>query len=230
MLVLSRKQDSSINIGSEVVITILGIRGSHVKVGIEAPEAIQIWRSEVAPRDQVTPYIRGAEPQDREAGHSSDKPVSDKPVFKVLLVEDDPGHAKLICGILTESLLSRPVDLVIARTGESAMESLGMAGDLHAALKFAPFDLVLLDLYLPRMTGLDILLKIRTDPLSYLTPVVFLTCAEDDITTSNCLDAGANAVVSKSGDPGAFRASVNRIADFWGNESRVPRQQLFLAE
>ena len=112
--------------------------------------------------------------------------------------------------------------MAVAQTGELAAESLGMDGGQRPAA--SPFDLILLDMYLPRMTGLDLLLKIRTDPLLYLTPVVMLSCSDDDAVATNCLDAGANAFVSKARDPGAFRTSIARIADFWGNESRVPRQ------
>jgi CheY-like chemotaxis protein len=144
--------------------------------------------------------------------------------FEVLLVEDDLGHAKLTCGAFSECRLSRPIEVAVAQTGELAAESLGMDGGQRPAA--APFDLILLDLYLPRMTGLDLLLRIRTDPLLYLTPVVMLTCADDDAVAADCLDAGANAFVSKASDPGAFRTSIARIADFWGNECRVPRQQV----
>jgi len=158
----------------------------------------------------------------REDGRSSAKKR-----FEVLLVEDDLGHAKLICGAFAECRLPRPIDVAVAQTGELAADSLGMeSGQRPAALAFLPFDLILLDLHLPRMTGLDLLLRIRTDPLLYLTPVVVLSCDDDEAAATNCLDAGANAFVSKARDPGAFRTSIARIADFWGNESRVPRQQV----
>jgi two-component system response regulator len=81
-------------------------------------------------------------------------------------------------------------------------------------------------MFLPRMTGLDLLLSIRTDPFLHLTPVVMLTCTDDDAVAADCLDAGANAFVSKSSDPETFRTSIARIADFWGNESRVPTQEV----
>ncbi|MEI8373683.1 MAG: response regulator [Planctomycetota bacterium] len=215
MLVLSRKQDSSIHIGRDVKVTILGIRGGQVKVGVEAPSTMPVWRDEAAPRD-----LTGLDALQEQA---AEQPAG-KPAFKVLLIEDDPGHAKLICRILRECPLARPIEVSTARTAEFALESLGMNGGRNLMHPVVPFDLILLDLYLPRMSGLDLLLKIRTDPHSYLTPVVFLTCAEDDETAAKCLDAGANAFVSKSGDPGEFRASVSRIADFWGHENRVPRQ------
>ena len=214
MLVLSRKRDSSIHIGADIRVTILEIRGNQVRVGVEAPAAIPVWRDEVLPKGRT-----GLEVETREDGRSLGK----KP-FEVLLVEDDPGHAKLICGAFSECRLPRPIDVAVAQTGELAAESLCMDGGQRSVAP--PFDLVLLDFYLPRMTGLDLLLKIRTDPLLYLTPVVMLSCSDDDAAAANCLDAGANAFVSKARDPGAFRTSIARIADFWGNESRVPRQEV----
>ena len=215
MLVLSRKRDSSIHIGADIRVTILGIRGNQVKVGVEAPAAIPVWRDEVLPKGRPS-----LELQAREDGRSSGKKR-----FEVLLVEDDLGHAKLICGAFSECRLPRSIDVAVAQTGELAAESLCMDGGQRPVAP--PFDLVLLDFYLPRMTGLDLLLKIRTDPLLYLTPVVIFSCADDDAAAANCLDAGANAFVSKSRDPGAFRTSIARIADFWGNESRVPRQHVW---
>ena len=214
MLVLSRKQDSSIHIGADIRVTILGISGNQVKVGVEAPAAVPIWRDELLPKGRT-----GLEVETREDGRSSGKRA-----FEVLVVEDDLGHAKLICGAFSECRLPRPIDVAVAQTGELAAVSLGMDGGQRPAAP--PFDLVLLDFYLPRMTGLDLLARIRTDPLLYLTPVVIFSCADDDAAAANCLHAGANAFVSKSRDPGAFRTSIARIADFWSNESRVPRQQI----
>ena len=215
MLVLSRKPDSSIHIGADIRVTILGIHGNQVKVGIEAPAAVPVWRDELLPKGRTSLELPARE--DR-------RPSGKNPPFEVLLVEDDLGHAKLTCGAFAECRLPRPINVAVAQTGELAAESLGMDGGQRPAA--SPFDLILLDLYLPRMTGLHLLSRIRTDPLLYLTPVVMLTCADDDAVAANCLDAGANAFVSKASDPGAFRTSIARIADFWGNESRVPRQQV----
>ena len=214
MLVLSRKRDSSIHIGADIRVTILGIHKNLVKVGVEAPATVPVWRAELLPKGRT-----GLEVETREDGWPSGKRA-----FEVLLVEDDLGHAKLICGAFSECRLPRPIEVAVAQTGELAAESLGMDGGQRPAA--SPFDLILLDLHLPRMTGLDFLLRIRTDPLLYLTPVVMLTCDDDDAVAASCLDAGANAFVSKSRDPGTFRTSIARIADFWGNESRVPRQEV----
>ena len=214
MLVLSRKGGSSIHIGANIRVTILGIRKNQVRVGVEAPAAIPVWREELLPKGPASLELQARE----------DRWPPAKKQFEVLLVEDDLGHAKLIGGALSECRLQRPINVAVAQTGELAAESLGMDGGQRPAA--SPFDLILLDMYLPRMTGLDLLLRIRTDPLLYLTPVVIFSCADDDAIAANCLDAGANAFVSKSRDPGAFQTSIARIADFWGNESRVPRQEV----
>jgi carbon storage regulator CsrA len=214
MLVLSRKRDSSIHIGANIRVTILGINKNQVRVGVEAPAAIPVWRDELLPKGQAS----------LELPARKVRWPSDKKQFEVLLVEDDLGHAKLICGAFAECRLPRPIDVAVAQTGELAAESLGMDGGQCSDT--SPFDLILLDVHLPRMTGLDLLLKIRTDPLLYLTPVVMLSCSDDDAVATNCLDAGANAFVRKARDPGAFRTSIARIADFWGNECRVPREQV----
>ena len=214
MLVLSRKRDSSIHIGANIRVTILGINKNQVRVGVEAPAAIPVWRAELLSKGQASLELQARE----------DEWPSSKKQFEVLLVEDDPGHAKLICGAFSECRLPRPIDVAVAQTGELAAESLGIDGGQRPDA--SPFDLILLDMYLPRMTGLDLLLKIRTDPFLYLTPVVMLSCSDDDAAAAKCLDAGANAFVSKARDPGAFRTSIARIADFWGNESRVPRQKV----
>ena len=211
MLVLSRKRDSSIHIGADIRVKILGIHGNQVKVGVEAPEAVPVWRGELPPRGQTSLELQTCE--DRVA-LGREKP------FEVLLVEDDPGHAKLICGAFSECRLPRPIDVAVAQTGEFAAESLGMGVGQRPA---APPGLVLLDLHLPRMTGLELLMRIRTDPFLHLTPVVMLSCTNDDAAVVNCMDAGANAFVSKASDPRAFRTSIARIADFWGHECRVAR-------
>jgi carbon storage regulator CsrA len=212
MLVLSRKQDSAIHIGPDIRVTVLGIRKNQVKLGVEAPTNIPVWRNELRPsRPSTSPCQAG------EDGRSS----GNRP-FEVLVVEDDSGHARLICGALSECEVPRSIDVAIARTAELAMEALRM--DECQDRTVSPFDLILLDLYLPRMTGLDLLRRIRTDPVLYLTPVVMLSCADSEDAAANCLEAGANAFVTKSREPESFRTSVARIADFWSNECRVPRR------
>ena len=111
MLVLSRKRDSSIHIGADIRVKILGIHGNQVKVGVEAPAAVPVWRGELPPRGQSSLELQTSE--DRAA-------LGREEPFEVLLVEDDLGHAKLICGAFSECRLPRPIDVAVAQTGEFA--------------------------------------------------------------------------------------------------------------
>jgi len=210
MLVLTRKRDSAIHIGPDVTVTVLEIRKSHVKIGVEAPTSVHVWRNELSKYDESP------------AQSASKQPEAGKRGFEVLLVEDDPGHAKLICDALSQCSTIDSIHVAVAPTGETATESLQL--DLADRQEPAPFDLVMMDLYLPRMSGLSLVRRIRTDPLLRLTPIVVFSCADDDVTASNCLAAGANAFITKSGDPQSFRTSVSRIASFWGSECHLPRQ------
>ena len=61
MLVLSRKRDSSIRIGADIRVTILGIRGDQVKVGVEAPVAIPVWREELLSKGPASLELQARE-------------------------------------------------------------------------------------------------------------------------------------------------------------------------
>ncbi len=211
MLVLTRKRNSSIQIGPHVTVTIFDIRGGNVKVGVEAPRSTRIWRSELQPIDEASA---------EDAGQNGWKSL------EVLLVEDDPGHADLICRALSGCKSVDSVDVAIATTGEIAMEALEM--DQCTERGPLRFDLILLDLNLPRVSGLDLLHNIRADATLDLTPVVMLSCTDDDAAATSCLAAGANAFVRKSDDPESFRTSVSRIATFWGSECHIPRHSVCL--
>lgn len=211
MLVLSRKRHSSIHIGPNITVSILEIRKNHVRVGVEAPRNTPVWRNELAHQ-----FEDGPSRQPRQGERANGEKTLD-----VLLVEDDPGHAKLICHALSECKSVESIEVGIAETGELAMEALQVAAGDGTVNR--PFDLVMLDLYLPRMSGLDVLRRIRTDPVLDLTPVVVFSSADEEAAARVCLEAGANAFVAKSPDAETFRNSVARIATFWGNECCVPR-------
>ena len=67
MLVLSRKRNESITIGSDVVLTVLSIEGRRVKIGIEAPANVHIVRSELSPIALDFPLVRGARLEDGDS-------------------------------------------------------------------------------------------------------------------------------------------------------------------
>ncbi len=213
MLVLARDCDSVIRIGPDIRVKVLSIRKQRVKIGVDAPENVRVWREEIGPlpeADEHHPDILLDEPQPQEPPRDED--------FSILVVEDDPDHARLITKVLTDC---RFPQVTLAKTGEAAIKVLGADG-AAASAGFLP-HLVLLDLQLPDMSGVDVLRRIRSTDRLQTTPVVMLSAAREDHAVADCLEAGANAFVNKSAQYREFRDSVSRIAQFWKNDCRILR-------
>ena len=203
MLVLTRRSGESIHVGSDVEIKFLSFHGKRAQVGIQAPRTIRILRGELF---EVPIGERLPEEDRNQRGQGSR--------FAVLLVEDDPLHATIISRIL-----SKTAEVAVASSGEEAVER------LCKAVQAGGFDsrpnLIVLDLRLPGMSGLDVLVRIKSDRQLRRTPVVILSSSDESFEIERCFEAGANAFVTKSPNHDEFCASLSRIADFWGSQCRV---------
>ena len=211
MLVLSRDCDTVIRIGSDIRVKVLSIRKQRVKIGVDAPANVRVWREE------ITPFAEGETPHTDVPDESSVVRAAEDD-FAILVVEDDPDHARLITKVLTDC---RFPQVTLAKTGEAAIKMIG--GDGARGVETATPHLVLLDLQLPDMSGVDVLRRIRADQRHHTTPVVMLSAAREDNVVADCLEAGANAFVNKSAHFKEFRDSVSRIANFWKTDCRILR-------
>lgn len=131
----------------------------------------------------------------------------------ILLVEDNPDDAELTRLAFEEGNVLNPV--VIAKDGEEALRCLfGEASDICPDHEFLP-GVILLDLKLPKVDGLEVLRRIRTTPRTSCLPVVVLTSSkeEEDIVRSYSL--GANAYVRKPVDYHEFVAAAKTLGLFW---------------
>jgi two-component system response regulator len=122
----------------------------------------------------------------------------------ILLVEDDPDDEALT----VMALRGVPATLEVARDGQEAMDYLTNDG------KALP-RLVLLDLKLPKIDGLEVLRRIREDDRTRLTPVVVLTSsnAPNDVVASYRL--GANSYVRKPVDFDQFSETIRQLGTYW---------------
>jgi two-component system, response regulator len=130
--------------------------------------------------------------------------------LRVLLVEDDDDHVFLVRRAL-DGLPDARVLLEVAADGEQALERLTRA-------RFAPGgppQLVLLDLKMPRMDGLEVLRRIRADEAVAGLPVVVLTSSERQEDREEALRLGATWFVCKPVDGRRFRAEIQQLADRW---------------
>ena len=198
MLVISRCLNSAVRIGENVTIKVLRIGQKRITLGVDAPPEVTVRRDEVV--DAARPANGGA-----------DLPGLD---LRVLVVEDTPVHALLI-----ERVLSRRGVKNIVRTscGEDAIRLLTLARESKALKP----DLILLDLQLPGVSGLQVLETAKSHPALRSIPVVVLSCSDSDEEVARCMAAGANAFVAKSESYDNMRQAILRITDFWSQVRKV---------
>lgn len=131
----------------------------------------------------------------------------------ILLVEDNPSDEKLTVLALERCGVANQV--VVARDGAEALEYLFGTG-AHAGRDVSDQPtVVLLDLKLPKLEGLEVLSRIRADERTRLLPVVILTSSKEDEDVVNGYSRGANAYVRKPVDFGEFAAAAKTLGLFW---------------
>jgi CheY-like chemotaxis protein len=126
----------------------------------------------------------------------------------ILLVEDDPGHAKLIEKNVRRAGVAN--EIVHVADGTSALAHLFERGE---TFKLDP-RLVLLDLNLPDMSGIDILARIKADPVLRRTPVIVLTTTDDRTEIQRCYDLGCNVYITKPVEYEGFAAAIRQLGLF----------------
>jgi two-component system, response regulator len=132
---------------------------------------------------------------------------------RILLVEDNPDHQELTLMTLAENNVLNEV--VVANDGIEALDYLFGTGS-HAGRDTRDLPaVILLDLKLPKLSGIDVLRRVRKDERTRFVPVVVLTSSseEEDIVAS--LENGANSYVRKPVDFGRFVEQVQRLQIYW---------------
>ena len=131
----------------------------------------------------------------------------------ILLVEDNPDDVELTLRALKKNNIANEV--VVARDGEEALEYLTATGKYAGRAVAVLPQVVLLDLKLPKVGGLEVLRAMRADPRTRLLPVVILTSSteEPDIITSYQL--GANSYIRKPVDFNQFLEAVRQLGLYW---------------
>ena len=131
----------------------------------------------------------------------------------ILLVEDNPQDELLTLRSLKRVNLANGVDVV--RDGQQALDYLFHEGDYAAREERGNPSVVLLDLGLPRLGGLEVLARLRADPRTRRLPVVVLTSSSEDEDRVRSYDLGANSFVRKPIDFTDFAEKVARLGLYW---------------
>ena len=133
------------------------------------------------------------------------KPVS------IVMVEDDEGHARLIERNIRRAGVNN--EIVAFRDGTSALAYL-MGADGTGEENSARSLLILLDLNLPDMTGVDILAKVKSNTHLKRSPVIVLTTTDDQREIKRCYDLGANVYITKPVNYESFANAIQQLGLF----------------
>jgi CheY-like chemotaxis protein len=137
---------------------------------------------------------------------------------KVLLVEDNQLNEELTTRALTRSGI--PLNLVVARDGVEALAR------LYASDTGSLPDLILLDLELPRLSGLDVLAGLRSKPLARIVPVVVLSSSTKPEDIEGAYRRGCHSYVAKGSDFSKFVKVVQLLVRYWLALNVAPGKEL----
>lgn len=139
---------------------------------------------------------------------------------QILLVEDNPDDVEITTRALAKSRIGN--GLAVVRDGQEALDYLRREGDYGGNPDLPRPDLVLLDINLPRVNGLEVLARIRSDKAIARLPVIMLTASsqEEDIVRS--YDAGANSFIQKPVEFEKFVHALEVIGEYWLVVARLP--------
>ncbi|HST86136.1 MAG TPA: response regulator [Kineosporiaceae bacterium] len=139
---------------------------------------------------------------------------------RILLVEDDANDEELTCRVLRkEALLT---DIVVARDGAEALDYIFGRGAHEGRDVLDQPVVILLDLNLPKIGGLDVLKAIRADPRTQIVPVVIMTSSREDADLLRGYELGANSYVVKPVQFDEFSATVKQLGLYWLVANELP--------
>ena len=138
---------------------------------------------------------------------------------RILLLEDDPRDLELTLTALGEYNLANEVE--VTRDGEKALDYLYSRGEFSARSHDNP-AVMLLDLKLPKIDGLEVLQQIRSDERLKLIPVVVLTSSHEEKDMIRSYQLGVNAYVVKPVDFHEFVNAIKELGVFWAVINEPP--------
>jgi len=138
----------------------------------------------------------------------------------ILLVEDNPDDEALTMRALKQSKLAN--EIVITRDGNEALEFMFGTGKFDGRDVSHTPAVVLLDLKLPKLSGLEVLERLRADPRTKLVPVVVLTSSSEDEDMLRSYQLGANSYVRKPVVFGKFADAVSQLGLYWVLLNQLP--------
>jgi two-component system response regulator len=144
----------------------------------------------------------------------------------ILLVEDNPDDVELTLRALKKTRI--PVEVIVVRQGAEALDFLFASGAYSGRNPEVLPDLILLDLKLPKVDGLEVLRRVRSAPRTRLLPVVVLTLSDEEQDVTEAYRLGVNSYVRKPVDFDRFNELLRQLGRYWleVNEPPLPARRL----
>lgn len=137
--------------------------------------------------------------------------TTEQPVT-IVMIEDDEGHARLIEKNIRRAGVNNAI--LPFTNGTAALDFL-FGADGSGEISSGRHLLILLDLNLPDMTGVDILEKVKNNPHTKRSPVVVLTTTDDEREIQRCYDLGANVYITKPVNYEGFANAIRQLGLFF---------------
>jgi CheY-like chemotaxis protein len=134
-------------------------------------------------------------------------------VIELLIVEDNPQDLELALRALRKAKLSNNIQ--VARDGAEALEFIFCEGPFATRRLAAPPKVILLDLKLPKVDGLEVLKRLKGDPRTRSIPVVVVTSSKEQRDVVESYDLGVNSYIVKPVNFERFSAAVRELGLYW---------------
>jgi len=138
----------------------------------------------------------------------------------ILLVEDNPSDIELAKRALERGRVAN--ELVVAEDGQEALDYMFASGAYAGRDASSLPAIVLLDLKLPRISGLDVLRRLRGDARTRRIPVVILTSSKEEQDVAASYDLGVNSYIRKPVDFKQFEESIRQLGMYWLVLNEIP--------
>ena len=146
--------------------------------------------------------------------------MNNEAVVDILLVEDNPLDAELVIRAMRKQNIANPLSVV--EDGAQALDFVFCRGEYAKRDINSPPKVILLDLKLPKVDGLEVLKQIKSDERTKSIPVVILTSSEEDPDIRTTYALGANSYVVKPVGSDAFIDAMSRLGLYWLLLNKAP--------
>ena len=147
---------------------------------------------------------------------------------EILLVEDDPKDVRLTLHALEKENVKNRIE--VARDGEEALDFVFCRGTFNGRSWPHPPKLILLDLKLPKVDGIEVLRQIKSNAITQAIPVVVLTSSKEERDLVESYKLGVNSYIHKPVDFDQFRETIKTVGLYWLVVNQPPPEKAFGVE